>query len=173
MARRARRLVVARAAEAGATAWRRGEVLDHVEIHVHHGHENHLRDAIARIDRERRRAPIPAGHQQRALVVGVDQADEIAEHDAVLVSKPGARQQHRRQFRILDVNRYARGNELGGARDERERRIEAGAKIHAGRAGSRVMGQRELASDARIEDAHFHRAFHVRRDCRVMEACRS
>ena len=49
------------------------------------------------LDRERLRAAVPARHHQLSLVVRVDQPDEVAEHDAVLVAESRARQDHRRE----------------------------------------------------------------------------
>jgi hypothetical protein len=63
------------------------ELLHHLELHLHDGHDDHLGDALARFDRESRLAAIPARNHDLPLVVGVDQADEIAEHDAVLVAQ--------------------------------------------------------------------------------------
>ena len=90
-------LAVSRAAEAALAALARGEILDHFEIDMHHGHDHHLRDSIAGIDGERGRSAIPAGHHQRSLIIGIDQADEITQHDAAFVPEPGARQQQRRE----------------------------------------------------------------------------
>ena len=42
------------------------------------------------------RAAVPGADQQRALVVGVDQPGAVAQHDAVLVAQPRARQDHAR-----------------------------------------------------------------------------
>src|SRR5487761_2289931 len=148
---RARRSAAAGAAEAACAARRRSEVLDDLELCLHDGHDQELRDAIAGIDRERRSAPIPAGHHQRALIVRIDQADEVAEHDAVLVAESGARQQQRRVSRILDVQGDARRNQLGAAGAEHERSVDARAQIHGGGSGGRVPRQRKFGSDPRIE----------------------
>ena len=51
------------------------------------GDYHHLSDAIAGRDRERCRPAIPARHHQRSLVVGIDQPDQIAEDDGVLVAE--------------------------------------------------------------------------------------
>jgi hypothetical protein len=41
--------------------------------------------------------PVPAAHHELTLIVGVDEADEVAEHDSMLVTQTGPRQDHRRQ----------------------------------------------------------------------------
>ena len=56
------------------------------------------------------------------------------------------------------MNRDARRNQLRVARLQLERRVDAGAQIDAGRAGGRVLRQREIAADARIEDANLQAA---------------
>ena len=99
-------------AEAPAAAIGGREALDHLELHLHDGHDHQLRNALAGLHRVGAGAAIPAGHHQRALVVGIDQADQVAEHQPVLMAESGARQDHRRQARIGDVDRQSRGNKL-------------------------------------------------------------
>ena len=79
-------------------------------------------------------AAVPARHHHLPLVVGVDQPDEVAEHDAVLVAEPGARQQHGREPGVVEVDRDAGRHELGLPGLEHERRVEAGAQVQPGRA---------------------------------------
>ena len=100
---------------------------------------------------------VPAGHHQLSLVVRVDQPDQIAEHDAVLVAESRARQDHRGEARVLHVDREAGGNQLGLPGLEHQRRVEAGAQVQPGRTAGGVGGQRKIAADARIEDAHLQR----------------
>ena len=77
------------------TALSRGEIAHHVELHLQDRDDDQLRDSLAGRDGERRRAAVPAGDHERSLVVRIDEADEIAEHDAVLVPQSRTRQQHR------------------------------------------------------------------------------
>src|SRR5580658_6537407 len=140
--------------EAAGAALRRREILHDLELHLHDRDHHELRDALARADRERLRAAIPAGHHELSLVVRIDEPDEVAEHDAVLVTQTRARQDHRGKPGIVEVDREAGRNELGTACGERQRRIEAGAQVEAGRAAGRVLRQRELPPQAWVEDAH-------------------
>jgi len=104
--------------------------------------------------------PVPNRYHQRSLIVGIDQTDQIAENDAVLVAQSRARQQHRGQRGIGDVNRNAGGNELGGAGRKDEGCAEAGTQVHAGGACGGVLGQGKFLADARIQDPQLNRALH-------------
>jgi hypothetical protein len=59
-----------------------------VEGHLHHGHDDHLRNAVQRLDGDRRLAPIPGTDHQRSLVIRVNQAHQVAQHDALFVPQP-------------------------------------------------------------------------------------
>src|SRR5690606_32317422 len=74
--------VAAGVAEAASAALRCVEFLDQLEMSLHHRHQHQLRDALADGDAEAVLAAVPARHHQFALVVRVDQADQVAEHDA-------------------------------------------------------------------------------------------
>ena len=100
---------------------------------LHDGHEDHLRDALARRDRVGRATAIPARHEDLTLIVRIDEAGEIAEHDAVLVAESRARKDHRGEPGVADVNGDARGNEHRAAGHELDRRIDAGAQIQSRR----------------------------------------
>ena len=65
--------------------------------------------------------------------------DEISENDAVLVAQAGARQDHRREARIGQVNGDPRRYEHGVARMDFYRALDARAQVKASRAGGRVM----------------------------------
>ena len=102
------------------------------------------------------RAAVPAAHHQRALVVGVDQADQVAEHDAVLVAEARARKDHRRVAGVADVDRDAGRHERDVARRERHRprrRTRAGPcrPIRASRrpAAARARARRARAGRSR------------------------
>ena len=86
------------------------------------------------------------------------QADQIPEHDSVLVPKPRARQHDGCVVRIFEMNGDARRNELGIARLELECCIDTRAQIDTGGTRGRVLRQRIVAADAWIEDADFESA---------------
>jgi len=84
------------------------------------------------------------------LIVGVDQADEIPEHDAVLVSQPGARQHDGREPGIGKVDGDAARNELRRPRSELERLFDARAQVETRRPGCGILRQRIAQPRSRI-----------------------
>lgn len=74
--------------ESSGAARRRFEVRDDLKIDLHHRDDDELGDALARLKREGLLAAIPARHHELTLVVRIDQANEIAEHDAMAMAKP-------------------------------------------------------------------------------------
>ena len=107
-------------------------------------------------------AAVPAAHHQRALVVAVDQADQVAQHDAVFVAQARARQDHRGQAGVADVDGDAGRDQHRLAGLQQQRRVEAGAQVEAGAAG-RGVG-RQLLGHARVEHLQVDR----RSSCAVM-----
>src|SRR5690606_39027931 len=93
-----------------------------------------------------------ARHHQLALVVRVDQADQVAQHDAVLVAQSRAGQDHGGQARVADVHRQAGGDQQGLARLEDGVFLEQGAQVKAGGARGGVLRQGEFVAQARVED---------------------
>ena len=73
------------AESAGATRTL-GKFLHDLEMGLNDRHDDHLRKPCTRLDLISVRTAIPARYIDLALVIGIDQADEIAEHDPVLVA---------------------------------------------------------------------------------------
>ncbi|MCY1410408.1 hypothetical protein D9M71_257770 [compost metagenome] len=144
--------VAARMPETTGAALAFVEAVDQLEMRLHHRHQNQLGDALADGDGERGLAAVPAGHHQLALVVRVDQPDQVAQHHAVLVAQAGARQDQRGQVRVGDMDGQAGGDQQGLARLEDGVLLEHGAQVEAGGAGRGVLRQGEFRADARIED---------------------
>lgn len=67
----------------------------------------------------------------------------------MLVAQTRARQDHRRQAGVADVDRQARRHQHRVARRERDRLVQAGAQVQAGAAGRRVGGK--LLGHAAVE----------------------
>ena len=103
-------------------------------------------------------APVPAADHQRALVIGIDESDQIAEDDPVLVAESGARKDHGSKSRVADVDGDARRNQFRAARRDRQRGADAGAQVEAGRAGCRIRGQ--VIADALVEHLDGNRVSH-------------
>ena len=98
-----------------------------------------------------RLAAVPQRDHQRPLVVGVDQADQVAEHDAVLRAEARARQDHRGVARIADVDGDAGGDQLAFA-GIAERAL---VSMHARRSSPAAPGAgvvRQHAADPLVED---------------------
>jgi hypothetical protein len=55
------------------------------ELELHDGDYDQLRNSLAGLDPKRRAPAVPARDHELTLVVGIDQANEIAEHDTVLM----------------------------------------------------------------------------------------
>ncbi|MNV74117.1 hypothetical protein D3C71_1673130 [compost metagenome] len=127
-------------AEAASTALALIERFDDVEMGLYHRYQHQLGNALANGDGERGVAAVPARHHQLALVVRVDQPDQVAQHDAVLMAQARARQDHRRQARVADVDRQAGGDQQGLAWLEDGVFLEQGAQVEAGGAGGGVCG---------------------------------
>ena len=145
-------LTSARAAETADAAVSRCKVLNQREVGLQYREQNQLRNAIARFDGERAVTTVPARHHQFTLIVGIDQTDQVTEHDAVLMAQSGAREDGRRDRGIIENDRQAGADQLSLTRFERERLGQTGAQIHAGRAGRAIGGQFEFGTHARVED---------------------
>jgi hypothetical protein len=116
---------------AGATR-RSFEVRDNLEFNLHDRDDYELRDTLAWFQSEGLMTAIPARDHELALVIRIDQPDEIAEHDAVSVSQPRARQNHCRQCRVLKIDRKTRRYELRTTGRKLERLIETSPEIEPG-----------------------------------------
>lgn len=153
-------LLFARMAEAAGAAGALFEVFDNFEAGVDHRHEHHLRDAIAGLDGEGLLAAVPAGDEELALIIRIDQAYEVAEHDAMFMAEPRARQDHRRHVAVGHVHRETRRDEVRFAGLYVQMLVETGAQIQARRAAGSVGRQRKLLTDARVEDFELDVSLH-------------
>src|SRR3990167_5242030 len=96
--------VAAGVAEAACATLTFVELLDQLEMRLDHRHQNQLGDTLADGNGEGALPAVPAGHHQLALVVRVDQADQVAEDDAMFMAQARTRQDHRRQTRVADID---------------------------------------------------------------------
>ena len=65
--------------------------LNQFKVRLHHRHQHQLSNTLAHCDIESRLATVPARHHQLTLIVRVDQAHQVAQHDAVLMAQARAR----------------------------------------------------------------------------------
>nr|GEU28492.1 hypothetical protein [Tanacetum cinerariifolium] len=126
------------------------EVVDDIKTDLQHRHDDQLGQAFHRVERERAVAAVPGGDHQLALVIGVDQAYQIPQHDAVLVAHAAARQDHGGVARIGHVDRQAGGDEDRLAGIDDHGRIDARAQVEP--CGTRCGVGRQLVFHARVED---------------------
>src|SRR5690348_1317247 len=78
--------------EAAHAASARFELVDDLECRVNHWHDDELSDPIERVDGVGSAAAVPTAHHQRALIIGIDESDEIAQHDSMSMSETRSRQ---------------------------------------------------------------------------------
>src|SRR5215831_19354010 len=79
------------ASETAGPTLGRLEVRDLGERRLNNRYEHELGQPLHRLQLEGGRTAIPAAHHQWPLVVGVDQSNQIPQHDAVLMSEAGPR----------------------------------------------------------------------------------
>ena len=70
--------MLARMAETAGATGTFIELFDFFEIDLHNRHKNQLRNAFADMNGKSGIAPVPAGDKNLALVVGVNQTNQIA-----------------------------------------------------------------------------------------------
>ncbi len=147
-----------RAETAGAARRFARERFHRGEYRAQHRHEHHLRDALARLDHDRlgaRRIAVPDADHDRTLVVGIDHADRVAQHQAFLVSQPRARRDRRGHIRVAHMHRDAGRHQLRRrAGLDRQRGVQAGVQIDRGGHVALIAGQAPLVQ-ARVKDLDF------------------
>src|SRR5215472_12152099 len=135
--------------------------------------EDELGDAVARPHPYALagRITVPRRDQAGPLVVGVDHPDRVAQHQPLLVAKPGARQHERTPLRGVDAKGDA-GRDQDGRRLrlEHERAIDARMQIETGRQ-ARTPGREAPARKPRVEDLELdsHEPWGARR-CRAIRS---
>ena len=138
------------AAKTACTAIGCVKFLNQIELRLHDGYDDHLRDAFERLDGECGIATVPSRYHEFALIIRVNQTDEVAQHHAVFVSQAAARQDHGGIIGIGQVDRQTGGNEYGLTWFEGDFFADTGAKIQAGTACCGIM--RQLVFDQRIDN---------------------
>jgi hypothetical protein len=140
--------------EAARAARARLKLRHDLQFDLHDRHDDELRDAFPRLQREGLPGAVPAGDHEFALVVRIDEANEIAEHDAMAVAESRPRQDHSGQARILKIDRKPGRYEFGASGGKLEGRFQKGPQIKAGGATGCVRRQRKFDPKPGIENAH-------------------
>ena len=81
------------------------EVFDYAELRLYDGHDHELRDPLQRFDRVCVLSTVPATDHEEALVIGIDEPDEVAKDYAMLVSQSGTRKDSSPHEDVSDMNR--------------------------------------------------------------------
>ena len=139
----------ARAAETAVATRAWCKIVDQAEIHLHHGNDDELRQPFERVQGEGLVAAVPGGNQDLSLIVRVNQADQIAQHDAVLVAEAGTRQDKRCQRWVGQVDGHAGRYEHRFSRAYLQWCGNARAQVDARRAARRVVWW--CGAQARVE----------------------
>ena len=100
-----KRSVLAGTAEPARPPFARGEVIHDIEFDLHDRNYNQLSDSFHGIEYEDACSAIPRRDENLALIVRIDQADQIAQNDAVFVTQSRPRQHHCGQPGISKVYR--------------------------------------------------------------------
>ncbi len=145
-------------AEPAGTAFAIPKFLDYLEPDLLNRHEYHLCDAFPWLDLVRFAASVPARDKYLSLIVGIDQARQVAEHKTMFMSEPGARKQYRRQAAIANVNRDAGGNQLGITRAHSQRLVDTRAHIKARGSVGRIVRQGYGLPNSGIQYLQFNRS---------------
>ena len=119
--------MLAGAAKSTVAAFALAERFDKIEIYARDRNDHELRDAFHWIDGERCLAAIPARNKELALIIGIDESDQVPEYDAVLMAEARSWQDDCSVARVGNVDRHPSWDEFGFAWFEDERRIDAGA----------------------------------------------
>ena len=88
------------------------EFLHFSELRLHHGNDHQLRYALQGLQRKGGFAPVPERNHQFALVVGVNEPDEIAQHNAFLSAHAAARQDDGSVVGVAHVDGQARMRQI-------------------------------------------------------------
>ena len=127
------------------------EFLHLFENRAHHRDQDQLCDAFADLDPKRGMPAIPAGHVKLTLIIRVDQADQIAQHDTVLMPQSRTRQDDSCQRRIRNVDGDPGGDQLRLTGPQFQRTVQHRPQVHSGRPVGGVVRQREAVAQAGIK----------------------
>ena len=94
-----------RVAETASATGRFHKLRDDFKLCLHDRYKHQLRDTRADFNFESGITTIPTGDQEFALVIGVNETDQVTQHDAMFMAQSRARNNHGCQLRICDVYR--------------------------------------------------------------------
>ena len=97
-------LFCTRATEATCAALAFVEFFDHIHCNLQYRNHDELRDALHGLQGKSGLRAIPQRDHDLSLVIGIDQADKIAEHDAVFMTQSRTRKDDCGQSRVCQMN---------------------------------------------------------------------
>lgn len=103
------------------------EIGHDLELSLNYGKKNQLGNAIAGFNDKMFGPAVPDGNEELSLIIRIDQADQVAQDDAVLVTEPRAWQHDGRVPGVGDMNGDAGGHEVGFSWIDMQVFVEAGA----------------------------------------------
>jgi hypothetical protein len=101
------RLVATGVAKTTGTTFAAVELFNQIELGLYHRHKYHLCDTFTGLNSEGFLTAVPDGNHQLTLIIGIDQADQVAQYDAVFMAQTGTWQDYCRKIGICDVNSQA------------------------------------------------------------------
>ncbi len=129
------------------------EGLHHLEPGPHDRYQNELCNPFTGGDGKRLPTPVPTGDHDFPLIVGINETDQISEHDPVTVPEPGPGQHQSGELGISDMERDPGAYELGLSGGQGEGLVQQGPQVHPRRSGRGRSGQGQLPSQTRIKYA--------------------
>ena len=110
-----------------------------IEFDLFYRDEDHLCDALARLHLVGIAATIPARYEHLSLVVRIDQASQVPEHEPMFVPQARARQQDCRERRIGHMNRETSWHEHRITGVNGQGLVDARAHVEARRTIGRIV----------------------------------
>src|SRR5215471_19495426 len=140
---------------------------DH-EIRSRNAGKNELRDTVSRLDLDCLTAmdgvAVPCRDQAGPLVIGIDDADRIAENQPAIMAEPGTRHHKGAPFGVGDAKGDTRRDQdRGGLRLQKKRPVKTGVEIEPGRE-TRSAARKTPPAQPRIEKLELY--LHDSRNCR-------
>ena len=127
------------------------EIFNDIELYLCDRYEHHLRNSLARLNLITFRTTIPARDEYLSLVVGIDQARQVAQYQSMFVSQARARQQYGRERRIVYVNRDPGWDENCFAGLHRDYVVNDSPHVECRGTVGRIVRHRNAVSDARVK----------------------
>ncbi len=129
-----------RAAESASPSFRRAKAVDESEFDLHDRNDDELSDPIHGLNAEGIFAPVPDRDEHLPLIIGIDEPDQIAQHDTVLVAQTTSGQDNRRQPGVGQVEGDSGRDQLSFTWQEADRFLNARPQVHSRRTRRGVLG---------------------------------